>query len=495
MSTGGGEPSVQSQVPAPLETLSANHPTTSYQQISAQEIDSGELQISAGQHAAQRTLYNFVLMSILFSANHGCVVGKFINIGTSKPRMLDFEQAYVVLINLTFPVFNPAACLALATARLGSTGAWQSGILYLFYTASAILGATWIVKQSGARNAMWLGMALYCVYVGCFWVATRQESLEDQQVAAYVGAAIGGLGAGFLWTAQGAYFGQAAEEHAGHLQQAVSTSTASLAGIFAFFYLAEEVLLRSLSTVLVGVVSWEAIFGLYTLVTLVSTLAMPFVHNYPRSDQSEGNASDTSQSIFYKVTAAGQLLWKDPKMKYMIGLNAVFGFAAAFLNSYVNGQVVPVALEDPNSRYIGALTSWVSAVAAGMSLIFGKIAPSSGKGPILTLGALCFFGVVAPFLIQPDASRYGWASLIFVYTCHGIGRATFEGTLKATFADFFAYEKEGAFANIILQNGLSGALGYICKFLHWGVLAVCLTIDSSHIFHRFAFACTPDCQQ
>jgi hypothetical protein len=45
----------------------------------------------------------------------------------------------------------------------------------------------------------------------------------------------------------------------------------------------------------------------------------------------------------------------------------------------------------------------------------------------------------------------------------GIGRATFEGTLKATFADFFSYEKEGAFANIILQNGLAGAVGYICK--------------------------------
>jgi hypothetical protein len=47
---------------------------------------------------------------------------------------------------------------------------------------------------------------------------------------------------------------------------------------------------------------------------------------------------------------------------------------------------------------------------------------------------------------------------------HGIGRATFEGTLKSTFADYFAYEKEGAFANIILQNGLSSALGFVLTF-------------------------------
>ena len=142
----------------------------------------------------------------------------------------------------------------------------------------------------------------------------------------------------------------------------------------------------------------------------------------------------------------------------------MFGFASAFLNSYVNGEVVPVALNDPDSKYIGILSSWVSAVAAGMSLVFGRVSPRTGKGPILMLGAVCFFGVVFPFVIQPNAESYGWALLLLVYTCHGIGRATFEGTLKATFADYFPYEKEGAFANIILQNGLSGAIGYICKY-------------------------------
>ncbi len=334
-------------------------------------------------------------------------------------------------------------------------------MLYLTYTLSAVLGATWIVKKVGARNAIWLGMALYCVYVGCFWVATGYDTLEEQRLAAYTGAAIGGIGAGFLWTSQGAYFGQAAEEHAGHTLQSVSTSTSYFAGIFAFFYLAEELLLRLLSTILVGILSWESIFGLYTLVALVSTLAMPLVYNYPSNENEETQTT----SAFYKITAAAQLLWKDPKMKYMIGLNAVFGFASAFLNSYVNGQVVPVALNDPDARYIGVLSSWVSAVAAGMSLIFGRIAPFiGGKGPILILGSFCFFGVVVPFIIEPKAENYGWGLLIMVYTFHGIGRATFEGTLKATFADYFPYEKEGAFANIILQNGLSGAIGYVCKF-------------------------------
>jgi MFS family permease len=336
------------------------------------------------------------------------------------------------------------------------------------YTASALLGATYIVKRAGARNALWLGMAMYCVYVGCFYLATRFDDIDSQRFYAYTGAAIGGVGAGFLWTAQGAYFAQAAEEHALLLGAPVSTSTASFAGIFAFLYLAEEVLLRLLSTVLVGFASWEVIFAVYTAVTLISTSAMPLVRNYhpTNSSNNEDNHQQSgipTTSVFYKVTAAAQLLYKDPKMKYMIGLNAVFGFAAAFLNSYVNGQVVPVALNDPDSKYIGILSSWVSAVAAGMSLIFGRLAPTIGRGPILMLGAACFLGVVLPFVVQPNAEQYGWGLLVLVYTLHGTGRATFEGTLKATFADYFAYEKEGAFANIILQNGLSGAIGYICK--------------------------------
>jgi MFS family permease len=407
-------------------------PSHSYQHVSEETYGVGAEPIAAAADmvAARRTMLNFIFMSVLFSANHGCVV----------------------------------ACLGLATSRLGSTGAWQSGMLYLTYTASALLGATYIVKRFGARDSLIFGMALYCAYVACFLIATVWHDME--QIVALTGAAIGGVGAGFLWTAQGSYFSQAAAEHALHLQQPVTTSTASLAGIFAFVYLTEEVVLRLLSTVLleVGIVSWEIIFGLYTLVTVVSTLAMTRVHKYPASDHTYPTVAQGDIGVWYKVTAAWQILINDPKMKYMIGLNAVFGLSAAFVNSYVNGQVIQKsALDDPNGKYIGVFSSLVSFVAAGMSLVFGKVSPRTGKGPILVVGACCFLGVVVPFLVFPNVEEWGWRLLTLVYTLQGTGRATFEGTLKATFADYFSYEKEGAFANIILQNGLSGAIGYVCK--------------------------------
>jgi MFS family permease len=394
-----------------------------------QRVDSpvdGLAEIGSNRASSRRTLTNFILMSILFSANHGCVV----------------------------------ACLSLATARLGSVGAWQSGMLYLTYTGSAIFGATYFVKKLGARNALVTGMSFYCVYVACFWLAVTWQAVEGP--AALIGAAIGGVGAGFLWTAQGVYFSRAAEEHAIQLGQPVTDSTAYLAGIFAFIYLAAEVGLRAMSSVLLqlGGFQWSTIFGIYSLVTVVSTAGMRFVHNYADVPSTGGQ----EVSAWYKLTAAWQLLRNDTKMKYMIGMNAVFGFTAAFLNSYVNGEVVRVVLNDDSSKYIGLLTAWLSAVAAVMSLVFGRVTQTIGKGPILIFGALCFFAVVLPFLVVPNVERWGWFPLVVVYALHGTGRATFEGTLKATFADYFPYEKEGAFANIILQNGLSSAIGYVLTF-------------------------------
>ena len=148
-------------------------------------------------------------------------------------------------------------------------------------------------------------------------------------------------------------------------------------------------------------------------------------------------------------------------MKYMIGLNAVFGLTSAFLNSYVNGEVVRKVTHDDKSSSVGIFNAWVSCVAAAMSLVFGRVSNTlSNSGPVLILGALCFLGVVVPFLVFPATTNWNFAMLVIVYTLHGTGRATFEGTLKATFADYFAYEPQGAYANIILQNGLATAAGY-----------------------------------
>ena len=481
-----------------------------------------------------RAVYrNFVLMTILFSIHHACVV----------------------------------SCLSLATARLGANvGATQSSILYVTYTGSALIGATYMVKRWGPHGALVTGMFLYCFYVAAFGVAATTTTTTSTTTAAvaYAGATLGGLGAGLVWTAQGSFFAQAAQAHAraaiadeGHHQpyphyhddndeyimetnQAEATapstatttihhpspeqssqSSARMAGIFAFFYLALELLLRSLSS---SVSSWKTLFSTYGILTIVSTLGMAFVVQppdlIPARDVHKERPS--LSLLWYQVTAAIQM-WKPsttsssssnnnnewPIMPYMLGLNAVFGLESAFYNAYINGQIVP-------AHQVGFWTAWASGVAAVWSLVLGhwtaaapssnnnnNIAPvgrtlaqhSNRKGWVLSAGAACFASVVLPFVVHPtigndtssSSSSQQWTRAVLIFACmtlHGIGRSTFEGTLKSTFADFFAHEKEGAFANIILQNGLASSFGYfLTSRLH------CSNVDNDDWLD--SFYCVP----
>jgi MFS family permease len=378
----------------------------------------------------RRIATNFVWMSLLFSINHGCVV----------------------------------ACLSVATARLGAWGAGQSGVLYISYTSSALLGATYIVKTLGSRNALLAGMALYTSYVGCFYYAALYpDNAKSVHWITLVGAGVGGVGAGFLWTAQGSYFAQSVEQYAeSSTAQSMEESSAWLSSIFAFVYLTLELILRSLSTFIFHYTqrSWTFVFQVYFVLMILSALGMLSVHSFPRETTTNSHSSHHATGYSNKLTAAWDLLVQDSKMKYMIGLNASFGFASAFVNAYVNSEVVRVVFQDDESRTVGILSAGSSTVAAISSLVLGGVSRRTGKGPVLYLGAACFLWVALPFVLQPHLEHWTRTMVVIIYTLQGVGRATFEGTLKATFADYFSYEKEGAFANIILHNGLSSAVGF-----------------------------------
>lgn len=375
----------------------------------------------------ERPLVNFIILSILFSANHGAMV----------------------------------SCLAFSTLQLGATGASQLVLLHVIYAASSLLGATFVVKQLGARNSMILGMSLYSMFVGCFWISLRSKSATFVDVFAIVGAVVAGAGGALVWTAQGRYFGQAAKDYAVERNVKPETATSYLAGVFAFIYLGEEVMCKLLSWALLQPrhSQWTTVFGVYILVAVISTLGMVAVHNYPSVQD------DNHRSVGYKMTAAWQLLRQDNKMPYLIGLNAVFGFAYPFVNAYVNGEVVHRVLShDWNSRDVGLFSALSSAVAAVCSLMFGNVSSWMGKGPILMGGSVSFALVAILFIVFPNLNHWGWMMLLAVYCFQGVGRATVEGSLRATFADFFPHEVEGAFANIILQNGIFTSLGFFLSF-------------------------------
>jgi hypothetical protein len=156
--------------------------------------------------------------------------------------------------------------------------------------------------------------------------------------------------------------------------------------------LAEETFLDLLSTLLVHEfkIHWAVVFCFYFIIAVVATALMILVKEYPRDETSQETRGNASQNTaLYNATATVRLLVNDSKMKYMIGLNAAFGFAGAFLNSFVSGEVVPVALNDATASFVGLLVAFHGGTAAFAALGFGYLS-RYGKGPILYFGAVCF---------------------------------------------------------------------------------------------------------
>ena len=71
----------------------------------------------------------------------------------------------------------------------------------------------------------------------------------------------------------------------------------------------------------------------------------------------------------------------------------------------------------------------------------------------------------------------GWG-IVFIYILAGSARAVFEGTNKATFADFFPRDKEAAFANVVVFSGGASSIAFLVfprisyQAMAWSVCAV-----------------------
>jgi len=298
---------------------------------------------------AGRVLANFCWMSLCFSLNHGCVT----------------------------------SCLALASAQLGpALGGYSSAILYLFYTTTALLVAPAIVRTLGPKGSLDYGLLLYCVYVGSYALAILLPAYRWPAVV--VGAALGGLAAGWLWTAQGGYFAAAAELYAHVLQLETEVTTSFLSGIFATLYLGFELGLKLVSSFVLSRARDASgsesarddasraaslqLFAIYTAVAVLSAIGMFFVAKMPphprdgacgaaadsppAADEREDGCSpapatradDGAAPPSSKLLLAVNLMRTDAKIWLLAPINASFGFMASLMNFYVNGVLVNTTL-------------------------------------------------------------------------------------------------------------------------------------------------------
>jgi MFS family permease len=186
--------------------------------------------------------------------------------------------------------------LAFSAAELGpDLGSWGGFTLYATYTLSALCLAKPLLRLvvGDAKDAVVLGLLGMLLYVAGFYAALLlPKGSQWQWVCFLAGAGLGGLSAGVLWTAQGAYFTLNARLLASTSSSSSSTpslasGTASemvvtFAGLFAGLYLGIETATKFVATAIFLLASASAsssfsahwkpvVFGLYTFCAAVAT--------------------------------------------------------------------------------------------------------------------------------------------------------------------------------------------------------------------------------
>lgn len=373
--------------------------------------------------SARGLQFSFLLMAIAFSINHGCVT----------------------------------AVLALSSAELGKElSGDSSGTLYITYTLSALLAATGLVRRLGAKWSLVSGLGLYCTYVAAFLIAVRVPAIKWP--AAIIGSAIGGTAAGWLWTAQGVYFGRIAERYAIATGETSQASTAWLASLFASIYVGCEVILKLASSFLYEFGSDVFVYTVFTVLAVGAAGLMWFVPVEPPPLAAQAGAP--KGGTLARIAEAGKLLVTDARMAYISTFEVTFGLTTSFINFYVNGVIVKAAVGKKNIGYMAAI---IPATATVLSIPYASFTNRFGKAPAMVFGCLSYLilSISVAALSDEYLESLKWG-LVFIMLLGGNGRAVFEGTNKATIADFFPDEKPAAFANVIITSGGSAAIAFYC---------------------------------
>eukprot|EP00325_Prymnesiales_sp_UTEX-LB-985_P007350 CAMPEP_0174703596 /NCGR_PEP_ID=MMETSP1094-20130205/7485_1 /TAXON_ID=156173 /ORGANISM="Chrysochromulina brevifilum, Strain UTEX LB 985" /LENGTH=485 /DNA_ID=CAMNT_0015901541 /DNA_START=74 /DNA_END=1531 /DNA_ORIENTATION=- len=433
-------------------------------------------------------LSNFVRMAVCFSINHGAVV----------------------------------AVLSLANGLLGDNANYENASLYLTYAFTAMFFATGLIDVMGAKRSLWVAAALYSVYVISFPLALIiPKSQPGAEIAvALFGGIVGGFAAGFLWSAQGTYFGLSAKAYAAEKGIEVTEANGELASIFASIFLGLEVVLKLLPLVLIplnGDISlwahepdatnitsnitnfslapsppppWPAdkckiykcvatrdliTVSLYAVLAIGSVVGLLSITDlreeqglvpFANEDALQTTLLKPKKKTFSldKALAAVHLWWEDPVVLLLAPIQVTFGVCATMLAVNVTGNVVKAKFGSNDWIIFGALFSaMIAIVAAALQWPFKRIASKLGKMPLMLTMLIAFLIESLLIVTLSDKQLGAWGVLVPLYIMQGIGRAGYEGTNKALYADFFPNSLPAAFSNIVIANGLASAASFFLE--------------------------------
>mmetsp|Transcript_16746 Transcript_16746/g.28079 ORF Transcript_16746/g.28079 Transcript_16746/m.28079 type:complete len:531 (-) Transcript_16746:1223-2815(-) len=396
------------------------------------------------------------------------------------------------------------AVLAFSAAELGNfVGAVGGFALYIFYTCSALVFAKPFLGIYGPKMSVLFGLSNLLVYVAFFYVAVIFRNIAAPVFV--IGSAIGGCGAGILWTAQGSYYAINAEQYAQEEALDKEKVLTNFAAIFASFYLSSEACFKLVATAIylgekdTGHADWRgAVFGMYTVTSFASLVLFAYLTSsltegkrgasstelgvtlavYPggcrkrvtdtgRREPTENSTTvnhtcDSEASnpqlnnetvgasyvhsfqwpeLLHDMGAVLSMLSSNKLLLYIVPYQLCFGLNAGFMNTYITGVVVNDYIGD---GYIGLLSGLAIIAAVLLAGPYAYISNrySDGKMFIMVFGALCFAFAGLTVLVMTNRNIAQWDFIVPFFLIHGAARGVWENTNKSIIADYFTLQDE-----------------------------------------------------
>jgi MFS family permease len=407
------------------------------------------------------------------------------------------------LMSFIFGVGNSSMNMTvnLAIPELGRLGQLGVSVALLVYCTSALLIASSMVKILGTKRVLVLALLLSYAYGLCLFV-TYNWHQNNWQVAAGVvmciGSVLGGSASGMYWTAQGVFFSAMVASYAAASKNEVDfgeedgeqRSSSKLSSVFATLLIGCEVVVNlSVSAVmrLYGADDTGINFVFFALPSFLAMAAvcMAVLVKEPEFNRRARTGSVVEVFTLKKMKYLGSLLMADRRLILLSPFTVAYGLMSSMINFYVATMVA----NSLGAAQIGNLSALLSGVATLMSVPVGRLGSYLGKPVLMLFGlscSLCECGVL--FTLGDKVGTWFW--LITVYVLHGVARAVAEGTQKGLLVDYFAPNQtaEGAFANWVLWDGLSQAIGLFTFPMLSGRVMV-LICAGALIFAAFCFGC------
>lgn len=480
-------------------------------------IQAGEVSME-DKKAAGVILRNFILFALCFSLSLGTVTAS-IPLATSQFGK-DLGSYSLGTLYSLYTVAAMFLSVPLLDALGTKTALIVGQVLYAVYVGSYLLGRE-IHDSTGRWLVVLFGAAIGGVAAGLVWPA--QQGYFTKCAAAHAK----------LLTPPGL-----SEEE---IAQYKGASTARMSSVFATVYLGIEVLMKILSSLIqlwTCIDHWNGdfltgkcefthppethyptmsptnatagtksptmsptvspslpdpseknlgqiiVFALYLGLSITACFLMLIVPMPKIGEETKAVVEDPDKPKAHwlnKSKDAVTLMYTNPKILLMSGVNMAFGGTAAYLNSYVTGTVIKDSLGQDK---VGYFVSIIPLLASIESIPFGKFQECIGtKVPIMIFGLLCFGGFAMAFAVvdepvccpqtdsvclakHPNALTDSvclgkWSVLPALFCIFATGRAAWEGPNKAVTADFFPGEDgPKAGANVVFQNGLTSAVAF-----------------------------------